>query len=81
MRLSELLSTIFAVALAAFAALESGNATTQQEVRKFLAAALMPQTADLGSDPGYLEGVATEAELLPSVEAVSNQRSQHQPRL
>ena len=81
MTVSEGLPIIVAVVLAAIAALESSNARTQQEVRRFLATALEPQTTDLDSDPGYMRGVATGAEWLPAADAAPNHIESRQPRL
>jgi hypothetical protein len=48
-----------ALPLAVVAAVMSGGGGVQQEIASYLAEALKPQVADLGSDPGYLLGVAT----------------------
>jgi hypothetical protein len=56
---------IFAVGVAAAAALESSNAVTPEDVRRFLAAAFEPQTTDADSDPLYMTGVATGDDWLP----------------
>ena len=54
-----------AVLLALAAAVMSSSPATRQKITLFSVEAFMPNVADLGGDPGYLNGVATEAQWLP----------------
>jgi hypothetical protein len=51
---------VIALPLALMAALMSSSGEAGLEIRGFFAAALQPQLVDLGGDPGYLLGMATE---------------------
>ena len=54
-----------AVLLALAAAVMSSSPSTRQKITLFSIEALMPNVADMGGDPGYLNGVATESQWLP----------------
>jgi len=58
-----------AMLLAMTAALMSSDTQAKQDVSNFFVEALKPQTADLGSDPGFLLGEATETIWLRQSEA------------
>jgi hypothetical protein len=56
----EHLSIMVALLLAMAAALVSSDTEARQEIIGFFAEVFKPQTPDLGADPGYLLGMATE---------------------
>jgi hypothetical protein len=56
----EHLSIMVALLLAMAAALISSDAEARREITGFFAQMLRPPAADLGGDPGYLSGVATD---------------------
>jgi hypothetical protein len=60
MGISENLPVLVALLLAMAAALVSGDTQARQGVTRFLAEALQPQTADLGTTPVTVQEVASQ---------------------
>jgi hypothetical protein len=54
------LPILIALPLALAAACMSGNAEARQQIGGYLAQVFQPQAIDLGADPGYLLGTASE---------------------
>jgi hypothetical protein len=74
----ENLSILLAVLLAVIVAVLSSAPRVAQEIVSYSAEALKPQTADLGADPGYLLGTASDGRWLPSPKPDTTVAKRHQ---